>query len=114
MNDIPQRKRKGPTVTRACIYGLNFDEKKSNHAVTSVLKQQKLLQNIAKALESPEETTKLIDQLNQFRKILTDPKNIRIQVVANVLELIEPKKPWINSFLPSSYANKVICFYFSG
>jgi len=108
LNEIPQKKRKGPVMTRASIYNLNFDSTKSNHGASNINQQQKFLTEISKKLEDKQETSKIISDLEQLRKYLVDPKNFRIQIVGNFTTIPDPKKVLKENLLSIDRVNELL------
>lgn len=129
--DIPKQKRKGEKMARAALLEINFQQT-SNFAATNVVRQQvlsiifrclwdllmhiqKFLKSLGKRLKTDDQKS-ICSQLEQFRTVLCDPKyfqkasvlvnfkhrNMRIQVICDVVKLKDPKGPW-EHFLPSQY-----------
>ncbi|KAG0262678.1 hypothetical protein BG011_009899 [Mortierella polycephala] len=96
LNDIPQQKRDGSRMSRACMDVITYDYEKSNIAALNVLKQAKFLPEVIKKLEQEPET--VIKALSELREILTRPANIHIQVQGDVLRQNEPKTSWLRNF----------------
>ncbi|KAF9967531.1 hypothetical protein BGZ70_009211 [Mortierella alpina] len=96
LNDIPQQKRDGSRMAKACMDVLTYDYEKSNIASLNVLKQAKFLPEIIKKLE--QDPKSVIDDLNELREILTRPANIHIQVQGDILRQAEPKSAWAQTF----------------
>jgi len=101
-NDVPSNKRKGGFIAITTLNDVNFTET-SNQYATNLIRQQKFLKSLAKKLEK--ETTKVCDELKEFREYLCNPKHLRMQVVANLLKLKEPKKA-LKQFLPSEHSQQ--------
>lgn len=109
LNDIPQQKRQGNTIARTIVRGIDLT-KQSNHTVTNIITQQRFLSNLAIRLEHADEAAKVCAEFEEFRAILCHPKNLRIQVVSNLLSLKNPKNPWKTQFLPIQYSGQVLFF----
>ncbi|XP_041369326.1 uncharacterized protein C05D11.1-like [Gigantopelta aegis] len=93
-NDIAAFKRSGQMITRTIMRDIIFS-RDSNHCVVSMLRQHKFLTDLAKKVEA--EPTKVIEDLESLRKMLTATNNIRIHMSANVPKLTEntaPELPW--------------------
>ncbi|KAF9175181.1 hypothetical protein BGX20_007750 [Mortierella sp. AD010] len=96
LNDIPQQKRDGSRMSRACMNYLTFDQDKANVAALNVLNQAKFLPDVIKQLDQEPES--VIKAMKELREILTHPANIHIQVQGNVLKQGQPKTAWANYF----------------
>ncbi|KAF9189909.1 hypothetical protein BGZ51_009188 [Haplosporangium sp. Z 767] len=96
LNDIPQQKRDGSRMSRACMDVITYDYEKSNIAALNVLKQAKFLPEVIKKLEQEPET--VIKALTELREILTRPANVHIQVQGDILRQNEPKTSWLRNF----------------
>ncbi|KAF9431276.1 hypothetical protein BGZ94_003591 [Podila epigama] len=96
LNDIPQEKRDGSRMSKACMDVIAYDHDHSNIASLNVLKQAKFLPTVLKQLDSEPET--VIKALTELREILTSPANIHIQVQGNILKQKQPKTGWVNNF----------------
>ncbi|KAF9208991.1 hypothetical protein BGZ49_006848 [Haplosporangium sp. Z 27] len=96
LNDIPQQKRDGSRMSRACMNHITYDHEKSNLAALNVLNQAKFLPDVIKQLEQEPEI--VIKAMTELREILTNPANIHIQVQGNILKQDQPKSAWANNF----------------
>lgn len=98
-------------MVRFAIRTINFT-RNSNHRITNAIRQQQFLNGLAKRLEDPEEASKVVQEIEEFRNFLCHPNHLRIQVIANISNLgTKPKKVWKN-FLPPIY-NEVKTFKFA-
>ncbi|CDS09692.1 hypothetical protein LRAMOSA02369 [Lichtheimia ramosa] len=98
LNDIPQAKRDGHSMTNAVLRALQMDANKSVNAARNVLYQANFLQGIVQKLDTDPES--VIKDLNTFREALCRPENIRIHVTGNILKLEAPR---------SSFAKMSVC-----
>ncbi|KAI8973781.1 Metalloenzyme, LuxS/M16 peptidase-like protein [Mycotypha africana] len=90
LNDIPQAKREGHNMANACLSALQIDPKKSVNGVRNILFQNAFLQDMLKRLEKDSQS--VINDLNEYRSKLCMPKNIRIHVTGDILDLPSPRK----------------------
>ncbi|KAG0050248.1 hypothetical protein BGZ83_004990 [Gryganskiella cystojenkinii] len=96
LNDIPQQKRDGSRMARACMDVLTYDHDQSNIACLSPLKQSKFLGQVLKQLEQEPEV--VVKAMTELREILTRPANIHIQVQGDILKQNQPKTAWAKHF----------------
>jgi len=98
-NDISYFKRNGNFVNSSAHNDLLFDKKNSNQGAMNFVRQQSFLSATLKKLKKKSTSSGVVSEMEKFRKILCDPKNLRIQVVADFFKVSQPKKKWEN-FLP--------------
>ncbi|EGC38852.1 hypothetical protein DICPUDRAFT_148428 [Dictyostelium purpureum] len=123
LDEIPHRKENGTKVLNALNNYILFDKKKSNVVHLNYQKQTNILQNIiqilggddenddkeeeeeekeeekAKPIEITQDVLSLIDRLNQIKEYFSKrPEEIFISVGGDILDLPNPKDPWIKEF----------------
>ncbi|ESO83908.1 hypothetical protein LOTGIDRAFT_222342 [Lottia gigantea] len=97
VNSIASYKRKGNAVARMILNDLLF-QKECNHHIVSAVRQETFLTSIGKLLES--NPKKVVEDVENLRKILTNPMNLRVHVAADVKNLTKDLSlPW-RQFLP--------------
>ncbi|GJJ78971.1 presequence protease [Entomortierella parvispora] len=96
LNDIPQQKRDGSRMSKACMDVITYDHEKSNIASLNIFQQSKFLADVLKQLEKEPEV--VVKALTELREILTRPANIHVQVQGNILQQNEPKAAWVKNF----------------
>lgn len=78
----------------------------SNHFAASLLRQQKFLTSIIEKLGNPDESKVVVSQIEEVRKIITNPSNIVLHMAANLENLpalVKPDDPVniLSELLPS-------------
>ncbi|KAJ4486251.1 Metalloenzyme, LuxS/M16 peptidase-like protein [Lentinula aciculospora] len=92
---LPEMKRDGSTVLSSLWADLMFSEKSTSRA-GGILPQVDFVPKLAKELqESPE---KVIADLEEIRKHVTDPSGMRFSVTGNILKLDHPRSTWTKYF----------------
>ncbi|KAI7895483.1 Metalloenzyme, LuxS/M16 peptidase-like protein [Mucor mucedo] len=89
LNDIPQAKRDGHDMGSATMRALQYDPKKSVNAARNVLFQNTFLTDVVKRLE--DDPASVIAELEEYRSSLCAPKNLRIHITGDILNLDTPK-----------------------
>ncbi|KAG2209536.1 hypothetical protein INT47_008380 [Mucor saturninus] len=89
LNDIPQAKRDGHDMGSATMRALQYDPKKSVNAARNVLFQNTFLTDVVKRLE--DDPASVIAELEEYRSSLCAPKNLRIHITGDILNLDAPK-----------------------
>ncbi|KAI9323607.1 Metalloenzyme, LuxS/M16 peptidase-like protein [Dichotomocladium elegans] len=96
LNDIPQAKRDGHSMTNAVMRALQYDSKKSANAARNVLYQASFLQEVVQRLD--DDPASVIADLDAYREALCRPNNIRIHVTGNINKLEKPRTSFANVF----------------
>ncbi|KAE9411017.1 hypothetical protein BT96DRAFT_952834 [Gymnopus androsaceus JB14] len=92
---LPEMKRDGNTVLGSLWADLMYSEKSTSRA-GGVLPQVDFMPKLAKELqESPE---KVVADLEEIRKHVTNPSGMRFSVTGNVLKLNQPRSTWAKYF----------------
>ncbi|XP_031827679.1 uncharacterized protein C05D11.1 [Nomia melanderi] len=86
VNDVAQLKRKGHKVVGDLMKGLLYN-KDSNQFTSSMLRQQKFLNNVLDRLNNEKEQKEVISEIEVVRKALTTPKNMVLYMATNVDKL---------------------------
>ncbi|GLH01355.1 Presequence protease, mitochondrial [Gryllus bimaculatus] len=98
-NDVAQVKRQGNNVVRDLMKGLAFN-KDSNHYASSMLRQHQFLTSLIEKLDSEETQREVLDEIDQIRRLITNPENLVIHLATNIDQLVskigDPVKPWLN------------------
>ncbi|KAI7848898.1 Metalloenzyme, LuxS/M16 peptidase-like protein [Circinella umbellata] len=89
LNDIPQAKRDGHSMTNAAMRALQYDSTKSANAARNVLFQANFLQDVLQKLDTDPDS--VIRDLTIYREALCHPDNMRIHVTGNILKLNKPR-----------------------
>lgn len=125
VQELPQRKRDGDTVSRAISDSLIFDESKSTAASVGLLRSLEFLPEIAKKLKEggEDEVRKDLEEFRQISKfetmvrrqtclesrtdfifhslpvrLVTRPENIRVAVAGDILQIDQPRSAWKANF----------------
>jgi len=98
ISDVARTKRSPNYISRSGLHFLNFKPERSNHIETNSIKQHKFLTSIVGRLDSDPES--VISELNEFRRIVTDPRTMRIHFTGNMYKVSRPKSAFIEDFLP--------------
>eukprot|EP01119_Soliformovum_irregulare_P011911 TRINITY_DN3047_c0_g1_i2.p1 TRINITY_DN3047_c0_g1~~TRINITY_DN3047_c0_g1_i2.p1 ORF type:complete len:1020 (-),score=257.93 TRINITY_DN3047_c0_g1_i2:13-2829(-) len=106
--DIPTLKRKGDFINRTALQELEFGKESNQHAM-NFQRQHKFLSALAKKLKkgSKDEVKQVVEDLEKFRSILCDPKNMMVQVLCDFSKVSHPKEAW-HTFLPSSFSENYV------
>ncbi|KAI8972685.1 Metalloenzyme, LuxS/M16 peptidase-like protein [Pilobolus umbonatus] len=94
LNDLPQSKRDGHNMCLATIAALEADPRKSADAARNTLFQSTFLKEVIKNLD--ENPSVVLSALNEYREKLCSPKNIRIHVTGDILQLKNPRTSFKN------------------
>ncbi|KAF3427311.1 hypothetical protein E2986_02562 [Frieseomelitta varia] len=86
VNDVAQFKRQGNKVVNDLMQGLIY-KKESNQFVSSILRQQKFLNNILERLNDETGQKEIISEIESVREVLTTPKNMVLYMATNVDKL---------------------------
>ncbi|XP_017766196.1 PREDICTED: uncharacterized protein C05D11.1-like [Eufriesea mexicana] len=101
VNDVGQVKRQGNKVVNDLMKGLIYI-KDSNPFTSSMLRQQKFLNNVLKRLNDETGQKEVISEIESVREVLTNPKNMVMYVATNVDKLTAQVPnvydPWNNYF----------------
>eukprot|EP01087_Luapelamoeba_hula_P007015 TRINITY_DN1709_c0_g1_i3.p1 TRINITY_DN1709_c0_g1~~TRINITY_DN1709_c0_g1_i3.p1 ORF type:complete len:882 (+),score=155.82 TRINITY_DN1709_c0_g1_i3:330-2975(+) len=104
LNEVPSVKRRGMEMVFADSRLFSFDSAHSNHPVSNLVRQQVFLTDVLKRLQDESKQQSVLDELEEFRKALCHPQNIRIQAAGNFIDnLSDPMSPWLNTFLPERF-----------
>ncbi|XP_076234685.1 uncharacterized protein C05D11.1 [Calliopsis andreniformis] len=86
VNDVAQVKRRGNKVVGDLMKGLLYN-KDSNQFVSSMLRQQKFLNNLLERLNDEKGQKEVVSEIESVRQMLTAPKNITLYMATNVDKL---------------------------
>ncbi|KAK1127835.1 hypothetical protein K0M31_003327 [Melipona bicolor] len=86
VNDVAQFKRQGNKVVNDLMQGLIY-KKDSNPFVSSILRQQKFLNNILERLNDETGQREIVSEIESVREVLTTPKNMVLYMATNVDKL---------------------------
>ncbi|CED82231.1 cytoplasm protein [Phaffia rhodozyma] len=102
VQELPQQKRDGSSVARSVSERMIMDEGKSTSVANGLLRQLEFLPEVATRLKDDPES--VIRDLEKFREIITAPRNLRVAVSGDILNLSEPRSSWLKNFkaLPKS------------
>ncbi len=103
--DIQGYQRDGMSICSGLMRGLNFDATRSNHATTNFVKQYGVLTAALQRLRT--NPLGLLADLAALQEALTQPWNLRVHIVCDVLAQPDPVRPWLRDFLPLSQARLV-------
>jgi Zn-dependent M16 (insulinase) family peptidase len=106
VNDVARTKRSPNYITRSALKYLNFDRQESNHFAANSIQQYHFLTSILERLESDPQS--VLNELNEFRRIIADPANIRIHVTGNIYKQSHTKTALVEKLLPSTLQSQPI------
>ncbi|XP_017886890.1 uncharacterized protein C05D11.1-like [Ceratina calcarata] len=86
VNDVAQAKRRGNGVVIELMKGLLYN-KDSNVFTSSMLRQQKFLNNLLERLNDETGQKEVLSEIESVRELITSPKNVVLYVAANVDKL---------------------------
>ena len=87
LSEIPTQIRDGPTVGSSLLRELDYDSTTSNLVSSSVLRQWPFLEDLKKALDDDAEKAKVLEEIDDLRKVLIQPKNMQVFVAGNLKEV---------------------------
>mmetsp|Transcript_7633 Transcript_7633/g.28614 ORF Transcript_7633/g.28614 Transcript_7633/m.28614 type:complete len:1066 (-) Transcript_7633:1378-4575(-) len=105
INDTSRVRRVPTTVASSVLKLINFDENKSNHNASNMVKQLAFLEDLVKRLE--ENSDSVIAEMNAFRNFLVNPRKLKIHVFGDIMSIQDPLNIWRTSFLPENGHFKV-------
>ncbi|KOC67604.1 Uncharacterized protein C05D11.1 [Habropoda laboriosa] len=110
VNDVAQVKRRGYKVVINLMQGLLYN-KDSNPFNSSMLRQQKFLNNVLDRLNNETGQKEVVSEIESVREILTSPKNMILYIATNVDKLTAQVpnvySPWDTYFPKFDTSNKI-------
>jgi len=106
INDVARTKRSPNYIARSALKKLNFIPDKSNHISANSIRQYQFLNHIIERLDT--EPQVVIDEINEFRRIITDPSTLRIHVTGNIYKIPRAKSFFIEDFLPKELNQRLL------
>lgn len=102
LGEIEGYQQDGMSVCSGLMRGLTFDACRSNHAATSFIRQYGVLTAVLQRLRT--HPLGILTELTALQEALTQPWNLRVHVVCDVLAQPDPVRPWLRDFLPLTQA----------
>lgn len=110
VNDVAQVKRQGNKVVNDLMKGLIYN-KDSNPYTSSMLRQQKFLNNVLERLNNETGQKEIVSEIESVRELLTIPKNMVLYMATNVDKLTAQVpnvyNPWNTYFSTFDTSSKI-------